>query len=109
MGLTDSHRKYVIEFIGTFFLVLVIGLSGGNALAIGGILAAMVYMGGYISGAHFNPAITLAIFIQKKIPRNDAGIYMLVQLVAAILAAAAFQAVHGGTMAVAPADKVTFI
>jgi aquaporin Z len=103
------HRKYIIEFIGTFFLVLTIGLSGGNALAIGAILGAMVYMGGYISGAHYNPAVTLAIFLQKKILRRQAGIYMLVQLAAAIVAAAVFQAVHGGKMTVGPANDAGFI
>lgn len=105
----SQYRKYIVEFIGTFFLVLTIGLSGGNALAIGGVLAAMVYMGGYISGGHYNPAVTLGIFLQKKISRNDAGIYMLVQLVAAIVAAGIFQAVHGGKMTVGPATDVSFV
>lgn len=103
-----KHRKNVIEFIGTFFLVLVIGLSGGNALAIGAILAAMVYMGGYISGGHYNPAVTLGVLIQKKIQRNEALIYMIVQLLAAIVAAGAYQAVHGGKMAVGPGPNVGF-
>lgn len=101
-------KKYVIEFIGTFFLVLTIGLSGGNALAIGGVLAAMVYMGGYISGAHYNPAITLGILIQKKIKTTEAVIYMAVQLVAAIIAAAVYQIVHGGKMLVTPGPHVSF-
>ncbi|MBX4201689.1 aquaporin [Candidatus Saccharibacteria bacterium] len=105
-GFASKHRKYIIEFIGTFFLVLTIGLSGGNALAIGAVLAAMVYMGGYISGAHYNPAVTLAILIQKKIRRNEAAIYMLVQLAAAIIAAGVYQAVHGGKMVVGPGANV---
>jgi aquaporin Z len=107
-GTIFSHRKYVIEFIGTFFLVLTIGLSGGNALAIGGVLAAMVYMGGYVSGAHYNPAVTLAIYLQKKIKKNDAAVYMLVQLAAAIVAAIVYHIVHGGKFTVSPGAGVGF-
>src|SRR6266480_3189969 len=95
-------QKYLIEFIGTFFLVLVVGLSGGNALAIGGVLAAMVYMGGYVSGGHYNPAVTLGVWWQKKIPAKEAGWYILTQLLAAIVAAAAYNAVNGNKLAVAP-------
>ena len=101
-------KKYIIEFIGTFFLVLTIGLSGGNALAIGVVLAAMVYMGGYISGAHYNPAITLGILIQKKIKAIEAGKYMLVQLIAAFGAAAIYTVVHGSKMIVTPGTGVSF-
>jgi aquaporin Z len=105
----SKYRNYIIEFIGTFFLVLTIGLSGGNALAIGGILAAMVYMGGYISGGHYNPAVTLGILLQKKILRREAGIYMLVQLAAAIFAAGVFQAVQGGKLIVGPSSSASFV
>jgi aquaporin Z len=100
--------KYVIEFIGTFFLVLTIGLTSGNAIAIGAVLAAMVYMGGYISGGHYNPAVTLGVLMQKKIGLQQALIYMLVQLGAAIIAAAAIQAVSGSKLVVAPGDGVGF-
>jgi aquaporin Z len=100
-------NKYIIEFIGTFFLVLTVGLTG-NPLAIGGVLAAMVYMGGYISGAHYNPAITLGILIQKKIKAKQAAIYVAVQLVAALAAAGIYQAVHGGRIAVSPGANVGF-
>ena len=102
-------RKYLMEFFGTFFLVLVIGLSSGNALAIGTILAAMVYMGGYVSGAHYNPAVTLGILLRKKVGRKDAVFYMLSQLLAALAAAGIYQAVHGGKMAVGPAQGTSFI
>ena len=53
-------KKYITEFIGTFFLVLTIGLAGGeNApIAIGSALMVMIYAGGHISGAHYNPAVT---------------------------------------------------
>ncbi len=101
-------KKYVVEFIGTFFLVLTIGLTGGNALAIGGVLAAMVYLGGYISGAHYNPAVTLGILLRKKIKLKEAAVFMLVQLLAALVAAGIYQTVHGGKMIVSPGAGVGF-
>ena len=67
-------RKYITEFIGTFFLVLTIGLviNGGTVttmapVAIGAVLMVMIYAGGHISGAHYNPAVTIAVWIRKKI------------------------------------------
>jgi aquaporin Z len=102
-------RKYLMEFIGTFFLVLVIGLSAGNALAIGAILAAMVYMGGYVSGGHYNPAVTLGILLRHKIERSEALLYMLVQLAGALAAAGIYQAVHGGKLAVSPGHGVSLV
>ena len=62
--------KYVYEFIGTFFLVFTIGMTvldpgGAGALAplaIGSVLATLVYAGGHVSGAHYNPAASLAIY-----------------------------------------------
>ncbi|HSW79177.1 MAG TPA: aquaporin [Candidatus Saccharimonadales bacterium] len=100
-------NKYIIEFIGTFFLVLTIGLSA-NPIAIGVVLAALVYMGGYISGAHYNPAVTLAIWMQKKIKPNEAGVYVVVQLIAAIAAAMVYQVIHGDKMIVAPGFRYSF-
>jgi len=78
--------KYVTEFIGTFFLVLVVALTG-NALAIGATLMVMIFAGGHISGAHYNPAVTLAVWIRGKVTAQDAIVYMAVQIIAAIVAA----------------------
>jgi len=78
--------KYVTEFIGTFFLVLVVALTG-NALAIGATLMVMIFAGGHISGAHYNPAVTLAVWIRGKVTAQDAIAYMAVQIIAAIVAA----------------------
>ena len=85
-------RNYLTEFIGTFFLVLTIGLTvlGGTPLAplaIGVSLMIMVYMGGHVSGAHYNPAVTLAVLIRGKIAPNLAVQYMVVQLAGAFVAA----------------------
>lgn len=87
-------NKYLIELIGTFFLVFVIALTG-NPIAIGAILTAMVYMGGYISGAHYNPAVTLAVLIRGKITAKDTIFYMLAQITGAFLAAVLFWSLSG--------------
>jgi aquaporin Z len=79
-------RKYITEFIGTFFLVLVVALTG-NPAAIGVTLTVMVFAGGHISGAHYNPAVTLAVLMRGKVSSQDAIIYMVVQVIAAIVAA----------------------
>src|SRR5437879_4176368 len=85
-------NKLLTEFIGTFFLVLTIALvEPGSATApiiIGAILMCMVYMGGPISGAHYNPAVTLAVLLRGKISGPDAGKYMIAQLVGAFAGAA---------------------
>jgi len=85
-------KAYLTEFIGTFFLVLTIGLTvtAGTPLApvaIGSILMVMVYMGGHISGAHYNPAVTLAVFLRGKIAAAQVVPYMLAQFAASIVAA----------------------
>lgn len=86
-------NKYIVEFIGTFFLVFTIGnvVIGGEAvapLAIGGVLMVMVFAGGHISGAHYNPAVTLAVFLRGKCDAKDVGPYMVAQVLAAAAAAA---------------------
>lgn len=79
-------RKYITEFIGTFFLVLTIGMTviGGKGdfapIAIGAILMAMIFAGGYISGAHYNPAVTVAVLIRGKISVPDSVAYIIVQI-----------------------------
>ena len=87
-------KKYLVEFIGTFFLVLVVGLcvvspgAGVMApLAIGTTLMVMVYAGGHISGGHYNPAVTLAVWMRGKCDKGDVPAYMLAQFIGAIIAA----------------------
>ncbi len=78
-------KKYITEFIGTFFLVLTIGMTG-NPLAIGAALMVMIYAGGHISGGHYNPAVTLAVLIRGRVSTNDALVYIVSQLAGAVLA-----------------------
>src|ERR1035441_2422482 len=76
-------RKYLAEFIGTFFLVLTVGMcvikpdAGSFApIAIGSALMIMVYAGGHISGGHFNPMVTLAVWLRGRCPAADVPGYM---------------------------------
>ena len=86
-------RKYIVEFIGTFFLSLTVCMTSIGAssevtpIAIGAILLAFTYGGGYISGAHYNPAVTLAVWLKGKIETRDALFYMLAQVLASVAAA----------------------
>lgn len=87
-------NKYIAEFIGTFFLVLTIGCAvmGGSGvippLAIGSALMVMIYANGHISGAHFNPAVTVAIFMRGRCPASDVFPYILAQVLAGLAGAA---------------------
>lgn len=78
-------KQLIVEFIGTFFLVLIIALTG-NPLAIGIGLMALVYMGGYISGANYNPAVTVALLLIGKTNSATAVKYILTQLLAGLAA-----------------------
>ena len=89
-------NKYATEFIGTFFLVLTIGctvVAGGQGvippLAIGAALMVMVFAGGHVSGAHYNPAVTLGVFLRGRCPAGDVAPYMIAQTAGAAAAAAA--------------------
>lgn len=87
-------KRYTVEFIGTFFLVFTVGMvsidPGAGALAplaIGSVLAVMIYAGGHISGGHFNPAVTLAVWVRGKASASGAVAYWLAQAAAGVLAA----------------------
>ncbi len=86
--------KYLVEFIGTFFLVFTVGCfaikpSDLAPLAIGSVLMVMVFAGGHVSGAHFNPAVTLAVWLRGRCPNRDAVAYVIAQIIGALAAAAA--------------------
>ncbi len=100
-------QRYVTEAIGTFFLVLTIGLTAVSGfalapLAIGSILMVMVYMGGHISGGHYNPAVSLAVMLRGKLSGGDFGAYFVSQIVGALLAALAVIGMTGSTFAPTP-------
>ena len=78
-------NKYIIEFLGTLFLVLIIGLSQ-NPIAIGLGLAVLVYMGAHISGAHYNPAVSLSMLINKQIQLKEFSFYVASQLLGSVVA-----------------------
>jgi aquaporin Z len=85
-------RKYVTEFIGTFGLVYTVGCAILSRtplapLAIGSALMVMIYAGGHISGGHYNPAVTLGVFVRGKIQIADAGPYWVAQFAGGFLAA----------------------
>ena len=105
-------RNYLTEMIGTFFLVLTIGLTvlGGTPLAplaIGAALMVMVYMGGHISGAHYNPAVTLAVYLRGKIGGKEALTYWVWQIAGAMLASLIVYGVLGKTFAPMPAPETS--
>jgi aquaporin Z len=87
-------RSYVAEFIGTFFLVLTIGctvIPGAPhvvaPLAIGATLMVMVFAGGHVSGAHYNPAVTLGVWLRGRAKAADVIPYWVTQIAAGIAAA----------------------
>ena len=97
-------KEALVELIGTFFLVLVVGLTviqpGAGILAplaIGAMLAVMVYAGGPVSGGHYNPAVTLAVWLRGKCAAAAVPWYMGAQLLGAILAAAVVGYLKGGS------------
>ncbi len=99
--------KYFAEFIGTFVLVFAgcgaAVLAGdkigflGVAFAFGLALLAMAYTIGSISGCHINPAVTLGMFLAKKVERHDLLGYWVAQILGAVVAAACLLAIAKGT------------
>ena len=86
-------KKYLVEFIGTFFLVLTVGMTvidpGAGALAplaIGSALMIMVYAGGHVSGGHYNPAVTLAVWLRGRCASADVVPYWISQIIGALAA-----------------------
>ena len=109
-------KKYLTEFIGTFFLVFTVGMTVINPdignfapLAIGSALMIMVYAGGHVSGGHYNPAVTLAVWLRGRCPTSNVPAYMLSQVAGALVAACAALYLKGnpampppGALAVGP-------
>jgi aquaporin Z len=102
-------RNYLTEFIGTFFLVFTVGLTVLDGtplapLAIGSSLMVMVYMGGHVSGGHYNPAVSLAVLLRGKMSSATEFVgYVASQLAGALAAALMVYGILGKTFAPAPA------
>ncbi|MBC6440144.1 MAG: aquaporin family protein [Rhodospirillales bacterium] len=99
--MTDLTRRLAAEFVGTAFLLATVVGSGimaetqspynagvallGNTIATGAILAVLILVYGPVSGAHFNPAVTIAFAIRKEITPSDCAIYIVVQIIGALV------------------------
>ncbi|XWN36440.1 MAG: aquaporin [Balneola sp.] len=81
-----KNNKYLVELVGSYFLVLAYGISG-DAFAIGFILSAFIYIGALTSGSHYNPAISVGAFFLKRITATELLGYVIFQLIGAFLAA----------------------
>jgi len=115
-------NKYIMELIGTFFLVLTIGctvIPGAQGviapLAIGSVLMVMIFAGGHISGGHYNPAVTLGVWIRGRCETKDVGPYWIAQIVGAFIAAGITKFLVGSpkgsamTLAIGPAFVAEFL
>ena len=103
--------KYLVEAVGTFGLVLTVGVAlcsrtSVAALGIGVVLMALIYAGGYRVGAHFNPAITLAAALWGRIPIGEAVRYWTTQLAAGLCAAIATRLTVGPGQSEAATDMM---
>jgi aquaporin Z len=113
LGLPRAGAKYAVEAIGTFFLVFTVGaaVGSGNSLAplgIGAVLMVMIYAGGHLSGGHYNPAVTLAVLVRRRISLRNAIAYWVAQFGAGLLAAVVVRTVVDPTrMATAAAVTLT--
>ncbi len=104
--------KAATEFVGTFLFLFAISLVGPSGsvltpLAIGGALMCVVYMGGHRSGGHYNPAVSLGLFLQKKIGASDFLAFVAAQVVAGILAFMLGYAIVGKPVNIVPGEGQT--
>lgn len=81
----ESLKAALAELVGTFFLTLA-ALISGTAYAVGLVLAAFVYAIGDVSGSHVNPAVTVGLLVDKHIPVSKGVLYIVAQIVGALLA-----------------------
>ena len=97
-------RKLTVEFIGMFLFVFTVGMATEAAnrsgavlapIAIGSVLMVLVFAGGHVSGGHYNPAVSTAVFIRGRIRANEYVAYMLTQFLAALLAGLLVNAIGG--------------
>src|SRR5215471_8754941 len=98
----ELQRKLAVEFIGMFIFAFTVGMAtnklGAGALAplaIGAVLMVIVFAGGHVSGGHFNPAVSTAVFVRGRMAANEFGAYVVTQIVAAVLAGLVVRYVGG--------------
>jgi aquaporin Z len=105
---TSLLRKWIVEFIGTFFLVYVVGCVSLQEhvllgpLAIGASLMVMIFAGGHLSGGHYNPAVTLGVWIRGACSPVEAGFYLVAQVLGAIVASIVVAFLFGHGLSPAP-------
>lgn len=106
------RAKLLTEFAGTFLFLSVIALSGRAGalapLAIGLALAAMVYMGGHVSGAHYNPAVSFGLFLRGVISPATMALYWVSQLIAAGLAFVVAFWIGGQSLGIHPGAGISW-
>jgi len=83
--MNNIMNKYLVEFLGTMFLMYVI-LTTGNWIAIGSALAIAALLGGPISGGAFNPAVAISLYTAGKLQKADVLPYIIVEILGAISA-----------------------
>src|SRR5712672_1533675 len=93
-----ATRKYAVEAIGAFFLTFAVGVAALSGsvfvpLAAGAMLMVMIYAGGHISGGHYNPAVTLAALVRRRIGIRDAVAYWVAQVAGGVIAGVLARAV----------------
>jgi aquaporin Z len=84
---------YLVEFIGTFVFLSVIIVTG-NPIAIAMALATMIYFGGKVSGGHFNPAVNVMMYLNKKMSTTKLIGQTVAQLLGAVAAFMYFKTIH---------------
>lgn len=77
--------NYLVEFIGTFLFLSVI-LKVGKPIPIAIALLAAIYFGGSISGGHFNPAVSVMMYLKKSLPLNKLLLYVVAQVAGGVAA-----------------------
>ncbi len=112
----ELNRKLTVEFIGTFFLVFTVGTATAKInpsgvvapLAIGSVLMVMVFAGGWVSGGHYNPAVSTGVLVRGGMNRPDWLPYVIVQLVAGVVGGlfASIIAGHQSAGALSGAGKI---
>jgi aquaporin Z len=108
----ELSRKLAVEFIGMFIFVFTVGMVTNKTgagplapLAIGSILMVMVFAGGHVSGGHFNPAVSTAVFVRGRMAANELIAYIATQLVAAMIAGLVVRYVGGRESHIAVASS----